>query len=310
VIYTATAVDGVTGVRFEVGGEPTTVFGGEGIVLDDPATREGFDDLLPPVFLDSPAYGATTGNPLVAFGKANTFEATLLLELTLPDGTVLWEGFTTATCGTGCWGDWQVEIPVDITEPQEGILYAFTESMEDGSRITIRSHRVWLTPDDATPVTECSGGEATTPLEDQDGLPAAVAETRTAIWAAAVACDWEALADLAGDTLSWSFGGDPGDPTPYWQDLEAVEQPMLYLAELLTMDFGVIQSNDGVDGDPLAIFTWPAVHATGELDAEATVRLRELFGEDESAWFSDSGYLAYRVGIAEDGRWMFFIGGD
>ncbi|HUG74881.1 MAG TPA: Gmad2 immunoglobulin-like domain-containing protein [Acidimicrobiia bacterium] len=146
VIYTATAVDGVTGVRFEVGGEPTTVFGGEGIVLDDPATREGFDDLLGLVFLDSPAYGATTGNPLIAFGKANTFEATLLVELTLLDGTVLWEGFTTATCGTGCWGDWQVEIPYEVDVPQEGILYAFVHSMEDGSRIIIRSHRVTLTP--------------------------------------------------------------------------------------------------------------------------------------------------------------------
>ncbi|MEX2323586.1 MAG: Gmad2 immunoglobulin-like domain-containing protein [Acidimicrobiia bacterium] len=311
VIYTATAVDGVTGVRFEVGGEPTTVFGGEGIVLDDPATREGFDDLLPLVFLDSPAYGATTGNPLVAYGKANTFEATLLLELTLLDGTVLWQGFTTATCGTGCWGDWQVEIPYELDAAQPGILYAYTDSMEDGSRITIRSHRVTLAPGEgppvaSPPVADCSGAEATTPLEDQDGLPAAVAETRAAIWAAARTCDWAALTDLAGDTLTWSFGGEPGDPTPQWKSIEATEQPTLYMAELLTMPYGTRQTPDGT------MYSWPSAFGLPWAEVSAAIRaeLGRIYEDSDFALWEEFGYGGYRVGIREDGTWMYFVGWD
>jgi hypothetical protein len=199
-----------------------------------------------------------------------------------------------------------VEIPVDITEPQWGILYAFTDSMEDGSRITIRSHRVFLTPGDGTPGAECSGAEATTPLEDQDGLPAAVAETRAAIWAAARTCDWSALTDLAGDTLTWSFGGEPGDPTPFWKSIEASEQPTFYMAELLTMPYGTRQTDNGT------VYSWPSAFGLEWSEVSAAIRteLGRIYEDSDFALWEEFGYGGYRVGIREDGTWMYFVGGD
>ena len=86
-------------------------------MASDPATRADFADLLPPIMIESPVYWASSGdNPLVVNGTANVFEATVSLELLDQDGTVLWEGFTTATCGTGCRGDFSVEIPYEVAE--------------------------------------------------------------------------------------------------------------------------------------------------------------------------------------------------
>ena len=40
-----------------------TVFGSEGIVLDGPVGRADFEDQLPSIFVDRPAFGAALGNP-------------------------------------------------------------------------------------------------------------------------------------------------------------------------------------------------------------------------------------------------------
>ncbi|OFW54064.1 MAG: hypothetical protein A2V75_02445 [Actinobacteria bacterium RBG_16_70_17] len=146
IIYTLTRFDEIDGVRFLIEGVPTSVLGSEGLVLDDPATRAGFDDLLPAVLIESPAYSTISGvsTPLAVSGTANVFEATVSLELLDQEGAVLWEGFTTATCGTGCRGDFTVEIPYEVGEDQLGTLVAWETSMEDGRRTNVRQHPVWL----------------------------------------------------------------------------------------------------------------------------------------------------------------------
>ncbi len=149
VVYTLTAFDDVNAVRFEIEGAPTTVFGGEGVLIEDPATRAEFDDLLPAVFIDTPHYWGQAGNPLIVDGSANVFEATVSLALTDGDGLILWEGFTTATCGTGCRGDFEISIPYDIDRAQLGAIMVWEASARDGSQTNVREHPVWLVPPDA-----------------------------------------------------------------------------------------------------------------------------------------------------------------
>ncbi|MBS1195547.1 MAG: Spore germination protein-like protein, partial [Actinobacteria bacterium] len=111
VVFTLTAFPEIYEVRFLIeGGEPG-VPGEEWMSGGGAATRADFEDLLPPVMIESPAYWASSGeNPLVVTGTANVFEAVVSLELLAQDGTVLWEGTTMASCGTGCRGDFAVEI--------------------------------------------------------------------------------------------------------------------------------------------------------------------------------------------------------
>ncbi|OFW65074.1 MAG: hypothetical protein A2135_11250, partial [Actinobacteria bacterium RBG_16_67_15] len=143
VVFTLDVFDGVEGVRFEVDGVPTTVFGGEGIIVNDPATSADFESLLPAVMIDSPVYGGLYGaNPMGGSGTANVFEATVSLALTDADGLIIWEGFTTATCGTGCRGEWEISIPYEVDAPQMGSLIAWESSAMDGSQTNVREHPV------------------------------------------------------------------------------------------------------------------------------------------------------------------------
>jgi hypothetical protein len=145
VVYTATQFEGIDAVVFLLEGEPVTVFSSEGIVLDGPQTRADYTDILPLILVDSPAEGATVTSPFDVTGIANTFEANVQYEL-LIDGIAVWSGFTTAGCGSGCWGDYTFGAFYDIAEPQTGTLVVFDTSAEDGARQTIVRRSLTLTP--------------------------------------------------------------------------------------------------------------------------------------------------------------------
>jgi len=143
VVFTLTRFEDITAVRFWSGGQ---IVGFDATVgVSYPLVRADFADLLPPIMIESPIYWASDGeNPLVVTGTANVFEAVVSLELLAENGSILWEGFTTATCGTGCRSDFSVEIPYEVAEGQIGTLVAWETSMEDGSRLYERRHPVWL----------------------------------------------------------------------------------------------------------------------------------------------------------------------
>ena len=151
IVFTLTRFPEIDAVRFLVEGEPSLALGDQGLSIPNPATRADFADLLPPIMIESPVYWASSGdNPLLVEGTADVFEAVVSLELLDQDGAVLWEGTTMATCGTGCRGDFAVEIPYEVAESQLGTLVAWETSMKDGSRTNVRQHPVWL---NATPGT-------------------------------------------------------------------------------------------------------------------------------------------------------------
>lgn len=137
-------------------------------------------------------------------------------------------------------------------------------------------------------------------------LPAAVVATREAILAAARARDYEGLEALL-DPASFSYSfGESGDPAGYWRRLEE-EGEVPILGDFLPL---VLSWPVGRDGD---VYVWPAAHlkppeewTDADLDA-----LRQLYPAEELAGFEQAGgYLGYRVGIREDGTWLFFVAGD
>ena len=131
-IFTATSEGGVTEVIFTVDGEPVTQFGTEGLDLSEPVGRDSFLDQLNPVIVDSAATGEGD-SPLNITGFANVFEATVSLQLVDPDGNVVYEDFTTASCGTGCWGAFSFHIEGIDFESTPITLKVFWNSAEDGS---------------------------------------------------------------------------------------------------------------------------------------------------------------------------------
>ncbi len=155
----------------------------------------------------------------------------------------------------------------------------------------------------------CSASGLQADPEPQDGLPDAVARTRQEIVAAAVACDYDGLSELAGDEFSYTFGRAEQPPGEYWRDLEAGgEEPLRALVELLNMPYGTI------DAEGATVYVWPSAFTYESWDAvpeEDRRALERLYDDEDFEAFETSGaYLGYRVGIRGNGRWLYFIAGD
>ncbi|HEX6867412.1 MAG TPA: GerMN domain-containing protein [Candidatus Limnocylindrales bacterium] len=146
VVYTLTQFSTVGAVLFQVEGRTVTTFGPEGIVLEGSLNRAAFEDLLPSVFVDRPAFGAAIGNPARVAGNANVFEATFMITILDGSGRVLAEGPAMATCGTGCRGTFDVTVPYSVGSAQWGTLRVWVSSARDGLPEDVRDYPVWLTP--------------------------------------------------------------------------------------------------------------------------------------------------------------------
>ena len=144
VVYTLTRLPDVDEVAFSIDGAPVTVFSSEGIELDGPQQRDDYYDLLPAILVDSPAWGEPVTSPIAARGLSNVFEATSQVMLTDDDGLPLFEESVMATCGTGCWGEWETAIPYSIDREQFGALIVWEFSARDGSQINIREYPIIL----------------------------------------------------------------------------------------------------------------------------------------------------------------------
>jgi germination protein M len=146
VVFTLTQFPTVSAVKFELDGEPVTVFSGEGVVLEEPVDRSDYTDQLPDVFVDRPAWRGVPNNPMHLAGMANVFEAVFQVRLLDAEGGTLAEGPIMATCGTGCWGTFDTFIPYSVTHAGWGTLQVYVASEVDGSPERLTEYPVWLTP--------------------------------------------------------------------------------------------------------------------------------------------------------------------
>lgn len=135
VVYTLTQFDTVKSVVFEIEGEPAGPLGGEGLILEGPQTRKEYASELHPIQVYEPVVGDELTSPISVSGTANVFEATVSLRLVTANGDVLAEDFTTATCGTGCVGDFETTLEFDIEGDVAAYLEVFESSAENGEPI-------------------------------------------------------------------------------------------------------------------------------------------------------------------------------
>jgi hypothetical protein len=146
VVHTLTQFASVSdGVRFRLDGEDVSVFSGEGIVLEGPVERDDYLDLFPVILVESPLIGARVSSGDDVFGRANVFEATVIIRILDEDGDVIGEDFTTATCGTGCWGTFRHELEFEIDLEQPGTIVAIETDPSGGEGLPPRSVEIPVT---------------------------------------------------------------------------------------------------------------------------------------------------------------------
>ena len=126
-IYTATQGNPEAGVVFTVEGQAPGPYGTDGLRLDTAFTRDYYLDSVNSVIVTTPVGPGSTE----ISGVANTMEATVSLEIVDAAGEVVDTQFTTATCGTGCWGEYTFTLDPVLLEPG-GEVRVFWNSLEDG----------------------------------------------------------------------------------------------------------------------------------------------------------------------------------
>ena len=136
VVYTLTQFPTVQRVAFKLDGTPVQAIGGEGLMVTD-VTRSTFESVTPIILVESPLPGATVTSPIRAAGTADTFEATVNYTLTDSNGSVLQEGFTTATSGSGTRGTFSAAIPYPAGSTGAATLSVYEVSAKDGSHINV-----------------------------------------------------------------------------------------------------------------------------------------------------------------------------
>ena len=168
-----------------------------------------------------------------------------------------------------------------------------------------------------------SNGHVVTPAEGAAGnpeiitdlarLPPAVARTRDRILAAARTGELEKLVAVmqSSETMPvFSFSEDK-DPAGFWKSNYPDSSGTEALSILITvLEAGFVHFDVG---SPEELYLWPYFART-PLKALTPAQKVELFrivtGADYKDMVEFGAYSFYRLGIAPDGTWHFFVSGD
>ena len=85
-------------------------------------------------------------NPGRVTGLANVFEAQFRIALLDRNDKVLVDVPVVASCGTGCWGRFDVTLSYDVSSAQWGTLRVWDISEYSGRPVAVREYPVYLRP--------------------------------------------------------------------------------------------------------------------------------------------------------------------
>ena len=146
VVYTLTQFSTISSVRFEIDDDAVTTFP-PSISLDKPVSRATYrNSMLPEIFVDRPAWGAGLLDGGRVNGVANVFEAQFRIAVLDANRKVLVDNPVHATCGSGCWGTFDLTLSFTVSKGQWGTLRVWDPSERDGHPTSVREYPVWLRP--------------------------------------------------------------------------------------------------------------------------------------------------------------------
>jgi hypothetical protein len=85
-------------------------------------------------------------SPVTVSGTADVFEATVSVRVLDSAGHEIARTFTTASCGTGCRGDYSVTVSYSVPRTQPGTIEVFESSAKDGQPVNVQLIPVTLAP--------------------------------------------------------------------------------------------------------------------------------------------------------------------
>jgi immunoglobulin-like protein involved in spore germination/sporulation and spore germination protein len=144
VVYTLAQFPSVTGVQFKVDGQGVTVLGG--VPVQSPQTTAMYDGYLPAITVQNPVIGAQLSSPVTVSGTADVFEAVVSVRVLDSAGNQIARTFSTASCGTGCRGDYSIPVSYTVTRAEPGTIEVFETSPKNGQPVNVQLIPVTLAP--------------------------------------------------------------------------------------------------------------------------------------------------------------------
>ena len=84
----------------------------------------------PAIVVETPKAGDRVTSPVTVSGSADVFEANVLVFI-LAGGEELAHTFTTATCGSGCRGEFSVDVPFEVQAERPATILVHDEDAAD-----------------------------------------------------------------------------------------------------------------------------------------------------------------------------------
>lgn len=144
-------------------------------------------------------------------------------------------------------------------------------------------------------------------VPEQEGLPLMVEAKRQAIYKAAKNRSYENLASLANQKFfSYSFGGPYEGGFAEFMKLSSKDEgktPFDIIPKILELPYA--KNTD--------IYVWPGffIKSPEDWTESDLIEMRKIMTEEDIENYRKfGGYLGYRVGIKEDGSWIYYIAGD
>lgn len=200
-------------------------------------------------------------------------------------------------------------LSISIEEPRQEVLpTAVSPSIRQNPVVALTA------PAQAQAEDAAAGETSSSPiLRSETDLPEPVRETRRKLLEAARSGDLDrlrALMEAQAEAPAVSLG-DPGDPIEYLKALSSDAEGREILAILLeVLESGFVRVEPGT---PDELYVWP-YFAQVPLEALTPSQMVELFtlltAADYEEMRSYGSYTFFRVGIAPDGRWLFFLAGS
>ncbi len=101
---------------------------------------------LPAITVQSPVIGAQVTSPVTVSGTADVFEAVVSVRILDSAGHEIARTFTTASCGTGCRGDYSVTVSYSVPRTEPGTIEVFESSAKNGLPVNVQLIPVTMAP--------------------------------------------------------------------------------------------------------------------------------------------------------------------
>ena len=161
----------------------------------------------------------------------------------------------------------------------------------------------------------CSSARLSNELTMAD-VPAAVRITRQAIADAAVSCDYDKLERLAAESGRFTYSldepssGEGWDPPAWWLAREAAGEPVLETM-VRVLDMRAVSAEVTIGDAVVRLHVWPRAFDPGEATEPDWDDVEKVHAPDQvQRWRQANVYHGWRLGITDDGDWIYFVTGE